>query len=124
WLGALVIDLAVLAPVRRAVKTPAARLAWAATPRLWWLARAAPVVAVWALVGQVVSLAMEGTGGDWGRALAPAALRGILSSQNGRFIVVRLVILLVALLLTGRVRAPASAAARAPSRPPARRALE
>src|SRR5256714_3336743 len=115
WLGTLVIGLAVLAPARRAVSSPSARLAWAATPRLWRLARAAPVVAVWALVGEVVSLAVQGTAGDWGRALAPATLGGILSSQNGRFIVLRLVILLLALLLTGRVGVPASVAARAPS---------
>src|SRR5207244_7986364 len=85
WLGALVIELAVLAPARRAAKTPAARLAWAAAPRLWWLARAAPVVAVWALVGEILSLAVQGTGGDWGRALAPATLGGILLLQHCRF---------------------------------------
>jgi copper transport protein len=111
WLGALVIELAVLAPARRAVQTPAARLAWAAAPRLWWLARAAPVVAVWVLVGEVLSLAVQGTGGDWGRALAPATLGGILSSQNGRFILLRCAVLLAALLLTGRGRAPALATA-------------
>src|SRR2546421_6106409 len=111
WLGALVIELAVLAPARRAVQTPVARLAWAAAPRLWWLARAAPVVAVWALVGEVLSLAVQGTGGDWGRALAPATLGGILSSQNGRFILLRCAVLLAALLLSGRGRAPAVATA-------------
>ena len=115
WLGALVIELAVLAPARRAVTTSAARLAWAAAPRLWWLARAAPVVAVWALVGEVLSLAVQGTGGDWGRALAPATLGGILSSQNGRFILLRCAVLLAALLLTGRVRAPAVATTSAPT---------
>jgi hypothetical protein len=111
WLGALVIELAVLAPARRAGTTPAARLAWVAAPRLWWLARAAPVVAVWVLVGEVLSLAVQGTGGDWGRALAPATLGGILSSQNGRFILLRCAVLLAALLLTGRGRAPALAPA-------------
>ncbi|HKO23617.1 MAG TPA: CopD family protein, partial [Chloroflexota bacterium] len=122
WLGTLVIELAVLAPARRAVKTPAARLAWAATARLWWLARAAPVVAVWALVGEVLSLAARGTGGDWGRALAPATLGGILSSQNGRFILLRCAVLLAALLLTGRARAPAVATTSAPTPEQVRRA--
>src|SRR5919199_4520032 len=122
WLGALVIELAVLAPARRAVKSPAACLAWAAAPRLWWLARAGPVVAVWALVGDVLSLAVQGTGGDWGRALAPATLGGILSSQNGRFIVLRLAVLLAALLLTGRVRPPAVATTGAPTPEKVRRA--
>ncbi len=65
WLGALLVELLVLAPARRLRETPAARLAWHAAPRLWRLVRFAPVVVVWALAGEVVSLALQGTGGDW-----------------------------------------------------------
>ncbi len=106
WLGALLVELLVLAPARRLRETPAARLAWHAAPRLWWLIRFAPVVVVWALAGEVVSLALQGTGGDWGRALAPDTLAGILSSQNGRFVLLRFVVLLVALVLAGGARVP------------------
>jgi copper transport protein len=107
WLGAPVIELTVLAPARRAGQTPAARLAWAAAPRLWGLARAAPVVALAALVGELLSLAVQGTGGDWGRALAPATFGGILSSQNGHFILLRCAVLYAALVLTAGERVPA-----------------
>ncbi len=120
WLGALLVELLVLAPARRLRETPAARLAWHATPRLWWLVRFAPVVVVWALAGEVVSLALQGTGGDWGRALAPDTLAGILSSQNGRFVLLRFVVLFVVLILAGGARVPVAvptvAAATAPVR--------
>ncbi len=109
WLGALVVELAVLEPARRAGKIAEARLAWAAAPRLWRLARGAPPVLAATLLGQVVSLAVAGTGGDWGRALAPATLGGILGSQNGGLVIARLGILLIAMRLTGRVAAPAAA---------------
>jgi len=111
WLGALLVELAVLAPVRRGAGTPATSLARAAAPRVWRLARLAPVVVVWALAGEVVSLALAGTGGDWGRALDPETLSGILSSQNGRLVLVRFAALLVALALTGWASAPAAAPA-------------
>jgi len=109
WLGALLVELLVLAPARRVRETLAARLAWHAASRLWWLVRLAPVVVVWALAGEVVSLALQGTGGDWGRALAPDTLAGILSSQNGHLVLLRFVILLVALVLVGGARVPAIA---------------
>jgi len=109
WLGALLVELLVLAPARRLRETPAARLAWHATPRLWWLVRFAPVVVVWALAGEVVSLALQGTGGDWGRALAPDTLAGILSSQNGHLVLLRFAVLLVALVVAGGARVPAIA---------------
>ncbi len=115
WLGALVVELAVLAPARRGGKIAEARLAWAAAPRLWLLARGAPPLLAATLLGQVVSLAVAGTGGDWGRALAPATLGGILGSQNGSLVIARLGLLLIAMRLTGRVAAPASA--RTPARP-------
>jgi len=115
WLGALVVELAVLAPARRRSDTAEARLAWAAAPRLWRLARGAPPILGAALLGQVVSVAIAGTGGDWGRALAPATLGGILGSQNGNLVIARLGLLLIAMRLTGRVAAPASA--RTPARP-------
>lgn len=102
WLGALVIELFVLAPARGTAKASQASLAQAATPRLWWMVRGGLVVALWALIAEVVSLAVQGTGGDWGRALAPDTLGGVLSSQNGHFLVIRLVTLLVALLLAGQ----------------------
>jgi len=107
WLGALLVELLVLAPARRLRATPAALLAWHAAPRLWWLVRVAPVVGVWALAGEVVSLALPGTGDDWGRALAPDTLTGILSSQNGHLVLVRFVVLLVALVLASGARVPA-----------------
>jgi len=124
WLGALLVELAVLAPARRVAGTPAASLARLAAPRVWWLARLAPVAVVWALAGEVVSLALTGTGGDWGRALDPATLSGILSSQNGHLVLLRFGALLVALALAGRVIAPIGAPAQedAPRPPrPARR---
>ena len=111
WLGALLVELVVLAPARRRAGSPQARLAWAAAPRVWWLVRGAPVVAVWALAAEVVSLALEGTGGDWNRALDPGTLGGILSSQNGHLIVLRFAALLLAVLLAGGVRVPTVAPA-------------
>ncbi len=114
WLGALVVELAVLAPARRRSDNAGARLAWVAAPRLWRLARGAPPILGAALLGQVVSVAVAGTGGDWGRALAPATLGGILGSQNGSLVIARLGLLLIAMRLTSRVAAPASA--RAPAR--------
>jgi len=114
WLGALVVELAVLAPARRRSDSADARLAWAAAPRLWRLARGAPPLLVATLLGQVVSLAVAGTGGDWGRALALATLGGILSSQNGSLVIARLGLLLIIMRLTGRVAAPAFA--RTPAR--------
>jgi len=115
WLGALVVELAVLAPTRRRSDNAAARLAWVSAPRLWLLARGAPPVLAATLLGQVISIAVAGTGGDWGRALAPATLGGILGSQNGSLVIARLGILLIAMRLTSRVTAPA--AAREPARP-------
>jgi len=109
WLGALVVELAVLAPARRRSDSAEARLAWTAAPRLWLLARGAPPLLAATLLGQVVSLAVAGTGGDWGRALAPATLGGILGSQNGSLVIARLGLLLIAMRLAGRVVAPASA---------------
>lgn len=102
WLGALVIDLAVLAPARRTGMTPEARLAAASTPRLCWLVRGALIAAALALALEVLSLAAQGTGGDWGRALAPTTLGGILSSQNGHFMLLRAATLVMALLLAAR----------------------
>jgi putative copper export protein len=55
------------------------------------------------LLGEVVILALQGTGGSWGRALAPATLGGILASQNGHLLLARLAILLVAPSLARRV---------------------
>jgi copper transport protein len=109
WLGALVIDLAVLGPARRARETPEARLAWAAGRRLWALMRAALVVGIGALLAEVISLALQGTGGDWGRAVAPATLGGILSGQNGHLLQARIGLLFVALLVTARARVPVTA---------------
>ncbi len=109
WLGALVVELAVLAPARRRSNSADARLAWVAAPRLWLLARCAPPVLAATLLGQVVSIAVAGTGGDWGRALAPATLGGILGSQNGSLVIARLGLLLIIMRLTGRVAAPAFA---------------
>ena len=111
WLGALIVDLAVLGPARREDGAAEARLAWAAAPRLWTIVRLSPPLALLALLGQVVCLAFAGTGGDWSQALAPATLGGILSSQNGTLIAVRIVALFVAIRLTGPVRAPSSAPA-------------
>ena len=102
WMGALVIDLAVLGPARRMSLTPDARLAAASTPRLWWVVRGALIAAALALALEVLSLAVQGTGDDWGQALAPATLGGILSSQNGHFLLLRAATLVVALLLAGR----------------------
>jgi len=84
WLGALVIDLAVLGPARRAWETPEARLAWAAGRRLWRLMQGALVVVMAALVVEVLGLALQGTGGDRGRAVAPATLGGILLGAERR----------------------------------------
>jgi copper transport protein len=103
WVGALAVDLLVLGPARRAPQTPEAPLAQAATPRLWALIRGAPLVAAGALLGEVVILALQGTGGTWARALAPATLGGILASQNGHLVLARLAILLVAPSLARRV---------------------
>jgi copper transport protein len=121
WLGALIVDLLVLGPARRAPQSPEARLAQAAAPRLWALIRGAPLVAAGALMGEVVILALQGTGGAWGRALAPATLGGILASQNGHLVLARLAILLVAPSLARRVAVaiptmapPRSRPARAP----------
>jgi len=118
WLGALVIELAVLAPARRRSDNADARLAWVAAPRLWRLARGAPPILGAALLGQVVSVAVAGTGGDWGRALAPATLGGILGSQNGSLVIARLGLLLIAMRLTSRVAA--AGGPRHPARTPAR----
>ncbi|HZS90182.1 MAG TPA: copper resistance protein CopC [Chloroflexota bacterium] len=122
WLGALIVELAVLAPARRRVGTAEAALAWTAAPRLWRLVRAAPPAILAALLGQMLSLALAGTGGDWLRALAPATLGGLLSSQNGSLIVLRLIALVVALRLARGVRAPSVAPLQARPWPRLRRA--
>jgi len=117
WLGALLVEFVVLAPARRAETHPAGRLARAATGRLWRLGRGALVVAALALIGEMLSLAVQGTGGDWARALDPATMGGILSSQNGHLVTARIVVLLLALTLTRIVRVPAPAPAAAPVAP-------
>jgi len=109
WLGALIVELVVLAPARRSTAPAEARLAWAATRRVWWLVRATIVVTAVALAGEVLSLALQGTGGDLGHALDPGTLGGILSSQNGHTVVARWAILLLALVVAVASRAPASA---------------
>ncbi len=111
WLGALIVELVALAPARRSAGAAEARLAWAATRRLWWLVRVTIVVTAVALAGEALSLALQGTAGDLGRALDPGTLGGILSSQNGHTVLARWAILLLALVMAVAVRAPASAAA-------------
>jgi copper transport protein len=117
WVGALVVDLLVLGPARRAPQSPDARLAQAAAPRLWALICGAALVAAGALMGEVVILALQGTGGSWGRALAPATLGGILASQNGHLVLARLAILLVAPPLARRVALSTPSMAPPRSRP-------
>jgi putative copper export protein len=107
WLGALIIDVVVLGPARRAAEVSERRLALAATYRLWRLARGALVIALWALVAEVLSLALQGTGDDWARAVAPETLGGMLASQNGHLMLLRFATLLVALLFATRTHAPA-----------------
>jgi copper transport protein len=107
WLGALLIDMVVLGPARRAVEESERRLALAATRRLLWLARGALVIALGALVTELLSLALQGTGDDWARAVAPETLGGMLASQNGHLVLLRFATLLVALLLAIRTQAPA-----------------
>ncbi len=106
WLGCLLVEVLVLAPARQRGAPPEARLAWAATRRLWRLAGAALVVAALALAGETLSVTLQGTGGDLGRALDPTILGGVLSSQNGRLVVARAAVLLVALLVAVLVRVP------------------
>jgi len=106
WLGCLLVEVLVLAPARRRGAPPEARLAGAATRRLWRLAGAALVVAALALAGETLSLTLQGTGGDLGRALDPTILGGVLSSQNGHIVVARAAVLVVALLVAVLVRVP------------------
>jgi copper transport protein len=115
WLGALVVELAVLSPARRAPATAPARLAWAAAPALWALVRGSICVTLLALILDQLSLAVQGTGGDWVRALAPATVGGILSSQNGHLVVLRFLVLLLALPLAWAGHAPTAAPATDPS---------
>jgi len=107
WLGALLIDLVVL-PRSRRTPTVEARLAWVALPRLARLIRGSIAVTLVALLGEVLALALQGTGGDWRRALTPATLGGLLSSSNGHYTVARLALLLIALASTIAARTPAS----------------
>src|SRR5919199_3438428 len=107
WLGALLVDVVVLGPARRAVEVSERRLALAATRRLLWLARGALVIALGALVTELLSLALQGTGEDWARAVAPETLGGMLASQNGHLVLLRFATLLVALLFALRTQAPA-----------------
>jgi len=109
WLGALVIDLAVLGPARRAGETPERRLAAAATRPLWVVMRVALLVVLVALGVEVLSLALAGTGGDWGRAIAPTTLGGILTGQNGRLLQARVILLVLALLVAAATRVPVTA---------------
>jgi len=106
WLGCLLVEVLVLAPGRRRGAPPEARLAWAATRRLWRLAGAALVGAALALAGETLSLTLQGTDGDLGRALDPTILGGVLSSQNGHIVVARAAVLVVALLVAVLVRVP------------------
>lgn len=106
WLGALLIDLVVL-PRSRRTTTVEARLALVALPRLARLIRGSVAVTLVALLGEVLSLALQGTGGDWRRALTPATLGGLLSS-NGHYTVARLALLLIALASAIAARTPAS----------------
>ena len=110
WLGALIVEVAVLVPARRARQTPQARLAWAAAPRLCWTVRAALVLTLCALVGEIVSLATQAGGGDWGAALSGVTLRGLFSSQNGHVLLARLALLLAVFLVAGRVGIPTAVA--------------
>ncbi len=116
WLGCLLVEVLVLAPARRRGALPEARLARAATPRLWRLAGGALVAAALALVGETLSVTLQGTDGDLGRAFDPTILGGVLSSQNGRLVVARAAVLTVALLVAVLVRVPedSSATATAP----------
>src|SRR5438270_257604 len=81
WLGALLVDVVVLGLARRAAEASERHLALAATRRLLWLARGALVLALGALVSEVLSLALQGTGDDWARAVAPETIGGMLGSQ-------------------------------------------
>jgi copper transport protein len=123
WLGTLIIDVVVLGPARRAVEVSERRLALAATHRLSRLARGALVIALWALVAEVLSLALQGTGDDWARAVAPETLGGMLASQNGHLVLLRFATLLVALLFAIRTHAPLSTADPVPSHVVPRRIL-
>jgi putative copper export protein len=109
WPGALVVELVVLAPGRRARETPRARLAWAAAPRLCWTVRGALTLTVGAFLGEIASLAVQVAGGDWAAALAPGTLRGLFSSQNGHLLLARLVLVLAVFLFASRLSAPAAA---------------
>jgi copper transport protein len=111
WLGALVIELAVLGPARRGGESPEARLARLATPRSWRLGIAALIGAAVSAFAEMVSLAVQGTGGDWGTALSPATLAGMLSSQNGEITIARFAVIGAALFIALRVRVPSATAA-------------
>lgn len=106
WLGALMVELLVLSPARRAVQTPEADLARAATRRVWSIVQGAPLIIAVSVAGEVISLALQGTGGDWTRALAPATLGGILSSRNGQLMLARGVLLVLAARMAGRAHVP------------------
>ena len=106
WLGALIVELAVLARARRSSIAAEAQLARAATRRVWALGAGAIVATIASLIGETLCLAVQGTGGDWGQALAPATLGGVFSSQNGQLIIARLLLLLGAWLISRRVAIP------------------
>ncbi len=110
WMGALIVELAVLARGRRSSTEQEAALAGAATRRVWLLGVGALAGILASLLGELICLAVQGTGGDWARALAPATLGGIFSSQNGQLMAARFALLLGALLLSRQVRAPAASA--------------
>ena len=111
WMGALIVELAVLARSRRSAIAQEAELARAATRRVWLLGVGALVGMLASLAGELLCLAAQGTGGDWSQALAPATLGGILSSQNGQFMAARFALLLGALGFSRQVKAPAYSAA-------------
>lgn len=106
WLGALIVELAILAPARR-LATAQGDLARAATRRVWALGCGAMLATMASLLAQLVCLAVQGTGGDWARALARGTLGGMLSSQNGQLMVARLALLVGAILLGRQVSLPA-----------------
>ena len=117
WLGALMIDLAVLWPARQAWETPEAHLAAAAGRRLCRLTQASLIIVLVALIAEALSLALQGTGGDWGRAIAPATIRGILSGQNGLLLQARVIVLMVSLVISALARAPRAEPLSAPPQP-------
>jgi putative copper export protein len=120
WLGGLLLTVAVLRPARRRGDAAERHLAARAAPRTGRLVCGALVVTALALAGEEVSLALQGTDGDWGLALAPATLGGILASQNGYLVVARAAIVLAALVLSMAGRAPRDATESA-TRPAAQR---